>query len=279
MTDILGGTIGEGIENILAMRGGEHARIQYLCIQLMQDLVPVVVAITKFDVVVDQVLFEFEGGNSQYLERARARAYTQCEQICRSLFCRELRDVPAVILSGNCSFSMMCSLDIFHLCVVKSQFHDLVDDLIVTTDRLIMDSRPPSTSSARSSVRGTKGRIAPVPLMWSAALRVSRDVIIQTSIEYVLLFHLLSRSYISFPELVEIVSMFTWRTQASFYRFIFLLGYWRSLWSSMDFADQTLKNCVKAIHADIVELWNMDDRTGVSILCYYGLQLLTEISI
>ncbi|KAF8267151.1 hypothetical protein EI94DRAFT_1802156 [Lactarius quietus] len=39
-----------------------------------------------------------------------------------------------------------------------------------------------------------------------------------------------------------------------------VLGYWRSLWSSLDFADQTLKNCVKIIHDDIVEIWNMNDR-------------------
>ena len=36
-------------------------------------------------------------------------------------------------------------------------------------------------------------------------------------------------------------------------------GYWRNLWSSVDFADQTLKNCVKIIHDDIVEIWNLND--------------------
>ncbi|KAH9960953.1 hypothetical protein BJV74DRAFT_799856 [Russula compacta] len=84
MTDIRSGSIGEGIEDILASRG-------------LQDSVPVVVAITKFDVVAGQVLFESEGGNSQHLGRAWDRAYTQCKQLCRSLFRRELRDVPAVI--------------------------------------------------------------------------------------------------------------------------------------------------------------------------------------
>ena len=102
MTDILSKNIGEGIEDILATKGGEHVCIKNLWIQLMEDLVPVVVAITKFDVVVHQILFESEGGNSQYLGRARVRAYTQCEQSFHSLFHRELRDVPAVILSGNC---------------------------------------------------------------------------------------------------------------------------------------------------------------------------------
>ncbi|KAI9456366.1 hypothetical protein BJY52DRAFT_1224263 [Lactarius psammicola] len=39
--------------------------------------------------------------------------------------------------------------------------------------------------------------------------------------------------------------------------------YWRSLLSSLDFADQTLKNCVNIIHVDIVEIWNMDNKTKV----------------
>ncbi|KAH9980733.1 hypothetical protein BJV74DRAFT_887561 [Russula compacta] len=190
MTDILRGDIGEGIENILAMRG-----------------VPVIIAITKFDVIVHQVLLESEGGNSQYFGRARARAYTQCEQSCRSLFHRELRDVPAVILS------------------VKSQFRNLVDNLIATTDSFIMGSRTASNPSSRSSVQEAEPRIAPVPLTWSAALRVSPDILIQASVE-------VGRS-----------------------------RYWRSLWSSTDFADQTLKNCMNIIHTDIVEIWNMNDRT------------------
>ena len=40
-------------------------------------------------------------------------------------------------------------------------------------------------------------------------------------------------------------------------------GYWRNLWSSVDFADQTLGNCVKIIHDDIVEIWNLNDRNKV----------------
>ena len=40
-------------------------------------------------------------------------------------------------------------------------------------------------------------------------------------------------------------------------------GYWRSLWSSLDFADQLLKNCVNIIHDDIVEIWNLNDKAGV----------------
>ncbi|KAH9980734.1 hypothetical protein BJV74DRAFT_85096 [Russula compacta] len=190
MTDILSRSIGEGVEDILSMRG-----------------VPVIVAITKFDLVVHQILFECEGGNPQHHDRARTEAYTQCKQSCRSLFCRELSDVPAAVVS------------------VRSQFGDLIDNLVVTTDELIMGTCVTSTPSARSSVQKTKLRIGPVPLAWSAALRVSQHIIIQSSIE-------------------------VGRSQ-----------YWRSLRSSMDFADQTLKNCVEVIHTDIVEIWNLNDRT------------------
>ena len=45
---------------------------------------------------------------------------------------------------------------------------------------------------------------------------------------------------------------------------LFRLGYWRSLWSSLDFADQPLKSCVNIIHVDIVEIWNLYDRNRVS---------------
>ncbi|KAF8266352.1 hypothetical protein EI94DRAFT_1733378 [Lactarius quietus] len=38
-------------------------------------------------------------------------------------------------------------------------------------------------------------------------------------------------------------------------------GYWRNLWSSLEFADQSLKNCVNIIHDDIVEIWNLNDKT------------------
>ena len=47
-------------------------------------------------------------------------------------------------------------------------------------------------------------------------------------------------------------------------------GHWRSLWSNLDFADQTLKNCVKIIHDDIVEIWNLNDKTKVWFLLALG---------
>ena len=42
------------------------------------------------------------------------------------------------------------------------------------------------------------------------------------------------------------------------------LEYWRSLWSSLDFAEQPLKICVNVIHIDIIKIWNLYDRRRVS---------------
>ena len=63
-----------------------------------------VLVFTKFDVVVSRVLFDIAGGNAQYHERARARAYAMCEESCRRLFHKDPRDVPAEIVSGIYSF-------------------------------------------------------------------------------------------------------------------------------------------------------------------------------
>jgi hypothetical protein len=68
---------------------------------------------------------------------------------------------------------------------VKSQFGDLIESLVVTTDRFMTGSRMPSGPSGRSSAHGSKPRIAAAPLVWSAALRVNQDIFIQASIEYV----------------------------------------------------------------------------------------------
>ena len=69
------------------------------------------------------------------------------------------------------------------LFVVMPQYGALINNLIVTTDRFIMGSR--AAPSSRSSSQGAKPRIAPAPLAWSVALRASRDITIQASIEYV----------------------------------------------------------------------------------------------
>ena len=57
------------------------------------------------------------------------------------------------------------------------QYGALMNNLIVTTDRFIMNSD--TTPSSGSSSQGAKPRIAPTPLAWSVALRASRDITIQ----------------------------------------------------------------------------------------------------
>jgi hypothetical protein len=79
------------------------------------------------------------------------------------------------------------------LFAVVPQYSGLINNLIVTTDRLIMGSR--TAPSSRSSSQGAKPRISPAPLAWAVALRASRDITIQASIEYVL--YLLLSSHLS----------------------------------------------------------------------------------
>ena len=71
---------------------------------------PVIVVLTKFDMVVSQVLHDSGGRSFQHDERARTIAYLQCEQACRSLFRTEPRDVPAEIVSG--SWCLFCEMNL-----------------------------------------------------------------------------------------------------------------------------------------------------------------------
>ena len=97
------------------------------------------------------------------------------------------------------------------LFAVMPHYGGLVNNLIVTTDRLIMGSR--TTPLSRSGSQGAKSRITPAPLVWSVALRASRDITIQASIEYVCLTldsHLVYLYW--FSGLDEAVSISTSRT-------------------------------------------------------------------
>jgi hypothetical protein len=161
---------------------------------------------------------------------------------------------------------------------VMPQYRALIDDLIVTTDRFTMGLRTALNPSAPSSSRGMRPRIAPAPLVRSAApsLRASRDITIQAiqaSIEYV----------VCLPTLISFIYLalrlgrsreYIDRTDEPILTKYFPLGYWRDLWSSLDFADQPLKSCVNIIHIDIVDKWNLYDRNGVSSpyfpCCFYG---------
>jgi GTP-binding protein EngB required for normal cell division len=186
-SDAIAGRLGDGVKEILALRN-----------------VPVILVITKFDLVVAQVLLDSFSGAPQRHERARASAHTMYEESCRRIFDKEPREVPAEIVSE------------------KAKFSDLIENLVVTTDRLITGSR----GSTQAGVQAGKQRTDAVPLSWSAAVRVNHDISIQATIG-------VGRN-----------------------------RYWRSLWSSLDFADQSLKNCVNIIHHDIVEIWNLNDKTG-----------------
>jgi len=147
---------------------------------------------------------------------------------------------------------------------VRSQFRDLIDHLVVTTDRLLTGARTASVNSWQSCAQGTEPLIAPVPLVWSVALRVNRDIFIQASIEYVAFVP----NFISF--IYSIVRIGRSREfnrlvdSSQFKQQRFRIGYWHDLWSSADFIDQPLKDCLNVIHEDIVEIWNLNDRTRVS---------------
>ncbi|KAI0285599.1 hypothetical protein BC826DRAFT_1179001 [Russula brevipes] len=191
-SDAIDGSIGEWVQKLLGVGRGT---------------MPIIVTFTKFDSVVSKFVTDFEGGNLQHYESARTTAYTRCEQSCHSVFGRELKDVPAEIVS------------------VDSRFHDLIDKLVVTTDKFITGRLTVPTSSVRSRAQMAKPRVAPVPLAWSAALRVCR---------------ILSSKPLSKLDGVA--------------------RYWRNLWSSLEFSNQCLKNYVKTIHLDIVEIWNLNER-------------------
>ncbi|KAI9439394.1 hypothetical protein BJY52DRAFT_1217284 [Lactarius psammicola] len=184
-SDAIDGKLGEGAEEILGMK-----------------TVPVVLVLTKFDIVVSKVLFDIPRDDAQPHERAKVKALEMYEESCRHLFHKDSRVLPVS---------------------ERPRYADLVEKLVVVTDRCILGSPGPS---AGFGVPGEKSRVNAVPLAWSAALRASRDIIVQTSIE-------VGRS-----------------------------RYWRHLWSSDDFAGHSLKSCVNVIHVDLVEIWNLNDRTG-----------------
>ena len=55
--------------------------------------------------------------------------------------------------------------------------------------------------------------------------------------------------------------------------------YWCRLLSSVNFAEHPLKSCVNIIHVDLVEIWNLNDKTGVGFLPYLLYLLLMGPSI
>lgn len=96
--DAVAGRVGDGVEEILSLGAGEQDQMLYPLPTLPTWVlvVPVVVVLTKFDVVVGQVRLDSPSSESQ----ARARAHTSCEESCRHIFHKEPRDVPVQIVSG-----------------------------------------------------------------------------------------------------------------------------------------------------------------------------------
>ena len=114
-------------------------------------------------------------------------------------------------------FSVGSSSKMGFLFVVNPQFSDLIDNVVVTTDRFMTGLRARTASApARSSSQGSKPRVAPVPLLWSAALRVHHEIFIQASIEYVILVFLPNLIWLTcwFPESGEAASKAISLTQA-----------------------------------------------------------------
>ena len=93
------------------MRRGRPSHFHGLPIRLIGKSAPVVVAFTKSDLAFPHISGS-ESGQYQYLDRTRTRAYAQCEQLCRSLFRREARDVPAELVSGDYFYTPEFHLDV-----------------------------------------------------------------------------------------------------------------------------------------------------------------------
>jgi hypothetical protein len=111
-------------------------------------------------------------------------------------------------------------------------------------------------------------QVAPAPLVLSIAQRVSHDLIIQASIEYVSSPLVLSCviSYCSSGLDVAVSSTCCFSShEGNFDTFHPYIGYWRNLWSSPDFTDQIFEDCVDVIHADIVGVWSLRDADEVCL--------------
>ena len=66
---------------------------------------PVILVLTKFDMVVSKVLFDIPRDDPRRHERAKTNALTMYEEYCRRRFDKDPRDVPAEVVSGTNSLS------------------------------------------------------------------------------------------------------------------------------------------------------------------------------
>jgi hypothetical protein len=77
----------------------------------------------------------------------------------------------------------------------EGKFSDLIENLVATTDRLIVGSR----GSTQAGAQGSKQRLGAVPLAWSRAVRVNHGIIIEALIAYAVSFPPLALLITSFP--------------------------------------------------------------------------------
>ena len=103
-SDVVAGRLGDEVKDILALRNGTHGQRYFPLTSLTRISVPVVLVITKFDVVVSQALFDGFSGAPQQLNCAQDSAHRMYEESCRRVFEKEPREVPAEIVSGIHSF-------------------------------------------------------------------------------------------------------------------------------------------------------------------------------
>ena len=124
---------------------------------------------------------------------------------------------------------------------------------------------PPSSSSSQNYRTRAKSLAARKRSNRSSRRPTSPSRVINASIEYVCLS---PDSYLVFIGLVlkERTRPCVCRPhrQPNSEKNYFALGFWRNLWSSLDFADKPVKDCVNLIHIDIIKIWDLDDRSGVS---------------
>jgi hypothetical protein len=71
--------------------------------------VPVVLVLTKFDMVVSEMLFNIARSDVLQYERARVKAHAIYEAALRRRFDKDPRDVPAEIVSGIYSLLLYTS--------------------------------------------------------------------------------------------------------------------------------------------------------------------------
>jgi hypothetical protein len=167
---------------------------------LIRGLVPILVVFTKFDLLVSRVHSDITH------EDPRAKAHAIYEDLCRSQFHKDPKDVPAVIFSGNCS-SVLCvpqgfiEYPSFFIFIEKPEYRGLIDELTSITHRFfkewcrilkegcwfVTEDGGWDCIVPEAAVYQLEPPIDPALLAWSVAQRANHEIAIQSSIGHVLL--------------------------------------------------------------------------------------------